>query len=101
MSDIFDERRKALEEEYFHRKEQEALKKMREQMAQEKQAQEDEASALHCPKCAGILKEMTFAGVSIDRCEACGGVWLDAGEIERLKNEGGWLTKLFGNQANK
>ncbi len=43
MSDFLDDRRKALEEEYFHRKEQEDLKKLREKLDAEKKDDEDES----------------------------------------------------------
>jgi len=42
---------------------------------------------MKCPKCGGQLHEVTFRGVSIDRCSFCGGVWLDAGELEKLAGE--------------
>jgi len=99
MSDAWDDRKKALEEDYFRRKEQETIEKLRAQMAAEQQA----TSALQCPKCDGTLAELTFEGVQIDRCNKCNGVWLDAGELERLtKSEGGgggWLSRLWGSSA--
>lgn len=42
---------------------------------------------MDCPGCkagAGEFKELVLDGVTIDRCERCGGVWLDAGEAEDL-----------------
>ena len=101
MSDAWDDRKKALEEDYFRRKEQETIEKMRAQMAAEQQA----AATLQCPKCDGTLTELTFEDVQIDRCNKCNGVWLDAGELERLtKSEGGgggWLSRLWGSSANE
>jgi ribosomal protein L37AE/L43A len=96
MSNPLDDRKKALEEDYFRRKEQEAIEKMRAQMAAEKEAERVAAAAIHCPKCDGTLHEITFENVSIDRCDKCGGVWLDAGELETLtKREGGWLSRWW------
>lgn len=38
-----------------------------------------------CPRCeAPTLIEMLRSGIPIDRCRRCGGVWLDAGELEGL-----------------
>ena len=95
MTDAFDERRKALEEEYFHRQEREALEKLRAKMDAETTA----VQALKCPKnCTGTLEETLVEGVTIDRCNQCQGVWLDAGELEKLTHhaEPGLLSRIFG-----
>jgi uncharacterized protein with PIN domain len=97
MSDAFDERRKGLEEEYFHRKNKEAIEKLREKMKMAEEAKAAGASSMRCPRCDGTLKESKFEEVSIDTCEKCGGVWLDSGELEQLtkKDKGGWLSRLL------
>jgi uncharacterized protein len=96
MSEIFDDRKKALEEDYFRRKEQETIEKMRRKMADD----EKEAARLQCPRCDGKLSAVAFEGVEIDRCDSCGGVWLDKGELEQLrqKESGGWLSRLWQSQ---
>ena len=98
MSDAFDERRRGLEEEYFHRKNKEAIEKLREKMKVGQQAKAAGTSTMGCPRCDGSLKESEFQGLEINTCDKCGGVWLDAGELEQLtKHEkGGWLSGLFG-----
>jgi hypothetical protein len=98
MSDILDDRRKGLEEEYFRRQEREAIEKLRAQMSAEEQAKAAAAAALECPKCDGKLEGIVFDGVEIDVCNACGGAWLDAGELEQLSKRegGGWLSRLWG-----
>ena len=98
MSDAFDERRRGLEEEYFHRKNKEAIEKLREKMKVGAQAKAAGTSTMGCPRCDGSLKESEFQGLEINTCDKCGGVWLDAGELEQLtKHEkGGWLSGLFG-----
>jgi hypothetical protein len=100
MSDAWDDRKKAMEEDYFRRKEQETIEKMRAQMTAEQQAKEAEAATLPCPRCDGRLLEITFEDVQVDRCNKCGGVWLDAGELESLtrREGGGWLSRLWGSQ---
>lgn len=100
MSDAWDDRKKAMEEDYFRRKEQETIEKMRAQMSAEQQAKEAEAATLQCPRCDGRLSEITFEDVQVDRCNKCGGVWLDAGELESLtkREGGGWLSRLWGSQ---
>jgi ribosomal protein L37AE/L43A len=94
MAEAFDERRKALEEEYIRRKDQEALDKLRAEMAAEAAA----AAAPKCPRCATPLTEVEHEGIKVERCANCHGVWLDAGELEHLtkREEGGWLKWLSG-----
>jgi hypothetical protein len=54
----------------------------------------------HCPKCPGKLEAYTFEGYALDRCQECGGVWLDKGELEAIVKKisrgplGGWLDTL-------
>lgn len=97
MSKIWDEREKSLENEYFRRKEQELVEKLRAKRAEEAQRREAEGTALQCPKCDGTLAVITFEDVEIDRCDKCHGVWLDAGELERLigQEESGWLSRMW------
>jgi hypothetical protein len=103
MSDAWDERKKALEEDFFRRKEQEAIEKIRAQRMAEEQAQQSAASALQCPRCDGTLEEITYEEVLIDRCNKCGGVWLDAGELEHLtvQDEGSILGRWWKSLSGK
>ena len=98
MPDAFDDRRRGLEEEYFHRKNKEAIEKLREKMKVSEEAKAAGTSSMRCPRCDGNLQEGKVDEVSIDTCEKCGGVWLDSGELEQLtKHEGGgFFSKLFG-----
>ncbi|MFM9903713.1 MAG: zf-TFIIB domain-containing protein [Pyrinomonadaceae bacterium] len=90
-----DDRGKALENEYFHRKEQELIAKMKAKI------QDDDAKRLgiKCPKCDGTLIEADFETIKIDVCDKCSGVWFDAGELTQVVNkeeEKGWFGKMFG-----
>lgn len=40
---------------------------------------------MNCPKCSATMQTITFGGIDVDRCTACGGLWFDAHEKERLK----------------
>lgn len=85
MSNPLDERRRGLEEEYFHRKNQEAIEKLRAKMRLAAQAKEAGISSMKCPRCeGGTLKEIFIEEVPIDTCDKCAGVWLDSGEMEKL-----------------
>jgi len=39
---------------------------------------------MRCPHCSQVLVTLDFCDVEVDHCYACGGIWLDNGEIERL-----------------
>lgn len=98
MSDVFDERRRGLEEEYFNKKNRDALERLRAQRA-EAGMPERAANDRQCPLGHGALTEVAFDDVFIDRCGTCQGVWLDSGELEHLTHrEGGgnWFLRLFG-----
>jgi uncharacterized protein len=42
-----------------------------------------------CPKCRELaLQPETLAGVTVDGCPRCHGVWLDAGELDALSTLG-------------
>ena len=99
MTDTWDERKRALEEDYFRRKEQEAIERLR-----VKRATEGAGAGLQCPKCDGTLMEIDYDVVKIDRCEKCNGVWLDAGELEQLtrqEDSGGVMSRLFSSFSRK
>ena len=92
-----DERGKALENEYFRRKEQEIIEKMRSKISSESAVD----LQLQCPKCDGSLHETDYENIKIDVCNKCSGVWFDAGELAQVvgKNENsGWLGRLFGKE---
>jgi hypothetical protein len=55
---------------------------------------------LHCPKDGAELLETELRGVKVDVCSTCGGMWLDAGELDTLAEEDrsgvlGSFHKLF------
>ena len=97
MSNKWDERKKALEDEYFVKKERELLDKLKSKTAAEQKAQIKELCRMRCPKCGEPLKERSFQKIQIDQCTGCGGIWLDAGELEQVagKEETSFLGKLF------
>jgi len=86
-----------LEEEYFRRKNKEAIEKLRERIKFAEAAKAAGKSSMRCPRCDGSLKETKVEEVLIDSCEKCGGVWLDSGELEKLtaRESTGWLSRLW------
>lgn len=98
MTNGMDDRRKGLEEEYFHRKNQEAIEKLRAKMKVAEDAKTAGISSMKCPRCDGNLKESNFEGVMIDTCEQCSGVWLDPGEFGQLvqkEGKSGWFSRFW------
>jgi hypothetical protein len=83
MSKGLDERKKALEEEYFRRKEQEALEKTRQRIAAD-ESKPNEGAFMRCPKCGEKLEQHIFNEIKVDRCSGCHGIWLDPGKAEHL-----------------
>jgi ribosomal protein L37AE/L43A len=89
----WDERKKAMEDEYFVKKERELLEKMRAKQAAETKT----TPSMKCPKCGQPLKERSFQKIVIDQCTGCNGIWLDSGELEQVaeKDAGSWLGKFW------
>jgi uncharacterized protein len=76
------------EQEYFAREEMKRRKKEQEELAtrmvdEEKQKLKD-LHYMRCPKCGMELKEFEFRDVKLDRCDNCGGIFFDQGEMEQL-----------------
>jgi len=44
------------------------------------------AMNLTCVKCTSVLDKSKVGDIEVDLCPDCGGLWLDAGEIERLNS---------------
>ena len=97
MANKWDERKKAQEDEYFVKKEKELIEKLKTKQELETKQSLKAASHMRCPKCGETLKERSFQKILIDQCTGCGGIWLDAGELEEVagREEGGWLGKLW------
>jgi len=98
MANGMDDRRRGLEEEYFHRKNQEAIEKLRAKIRLAAQAKEAGISSMKCPRCeGGILKEVFIEDIPIDTCDKCAGTWLDSGELEKLTqtDTAKWFRNLW------
>ena len=88
------------EEEYFARMEFERRKKAEmEQQAKLAAKEKERLMELHrmkCPKCGMNLVEIDYRSIKVDKCSACDGIWLDAGEMEAVAGlEKSALDKLF------
>ncbi len=102
MKNSWDEMRKAKEDDYFTRKNNEAL----ERLSKKKQDK---------PRLSPItgepMEQVVLNGVVVDRCPTSQGIWLDAGELEQLidaskseeegKTEGNVLASFFRGLTGK
>ena len=87
---------RAKEDIYFAERNRELIEKLKEQL---KKVDKQE-SKIYCPKCSGLLGGYTFRGIALDRCQNCGGIWMDKGELEGVIRKitrgplGEWIAKL-------
>jgi hypothetical protein len=87
------------EQEYFAREEAARLRKAAEERDKKlKTAEKEQQKKLHwmkCPKDGMDLVEIELAGVKVDKCFTCEGVFFDAGELESVvKKEAGFIGRL-------
>jgi DnaJ-class molecular chaperone len=72
------------EEEYFYTLNKELIEKNREKASQAKAAEGHPDSWMKCPKCGGQMEEIDLAGIAIDKCQSCQGIYFDNGELDIL-----------------
>ncbi len=68
------------------------------ELAEAEKARLKELHWMRCPKCGMELAEIEYRGARVDSCFACGGVFLDRGEVETISawEDPGWLQKYLG-----
>ena len=87
---------RAKEDIYFAERDRELMAKLKAQLQKSARTGVD----LRCPKCTGSLESYTFQGYALDRCDKCGGVWMDKGELEGVVRKvsrgplGEWIDTL-------
>jgi Zn-finger nucleic acid-binding protein len=75
------------EDEYFAQQNAELLRKQREKLEASALEAERKSHYMKCPKDGHDLNSGDFHGVQIETCPQCGGMWLDAGELEVISHE--------------
>jgi Zn-finger nucleic acid-binding protein len=75
------------EDEYFAQQNAELLRKQREKMETAAIEAERKSHFMKCPKDGYDLSSSEYHGVQIETCPHCGGMWLDAGELEIVAHE--------------
>lgn len=71
------------EEEYFYKLNKELIEKKRRERPS-KQSGEHNANWMKCPKCNAEMNEVELAGIKVDKCSGCHGIYFDHGELEIL-----------------
>lgn len=87
---------RAKEDIFFAERDRELLEKLKNQLKKVEKA----VTELRCPKCHETLETYTFQVFVLDRCQNCGGIWMDKGELEGIVRKiirgplGAWIDKL-------
>ena len=90
LGDKLHQKEKADEDRFFAERDRQLLARLHSH-------KEPAAAALSCPRCAKPLAAVSYQDVTVDQCPACGGVWLDRGELEALapRERESWLGHFF------
>jgi Zn-finger nucleic acid-binding protein len=85
------------EDEYFVKQDAELLRTQRAQAEAALRDAERKSHFMKCPKDGHDLASSMYHGVQIETCPHCGGMWLDAGEMEAVSHEErpGLLTRVL------
>ena len=91
MSDI--QKPSTIEDEYFVKEDAEKKRRIAQQVKKETAAEEQKRLKdlhwMHCPKCGMDMHEVRYGTLDVDVCFACGGVFLDKGELEQVSHSTG------------
>lgn len=74
---------RAREDIYFSERDRELIEKLKARLKRVEKP-EGKEPPLACPKCQGTLESYVFMEIFLDRCQACGGLWLDKGELDGI-----------------
>jgi Zn-finger nucleic acid-binding protein len=75
------------EDEYFVKRDAELLREQRAAAQAAALEAERQTHFMKCPKDGYDLTSSTYHDVQIETCPHCGGMWLDAGEVEAVAHE--------------
>jgi uncharacterized protein len=73
------------EDEYFVKHNAELIKQLRARQDAERSQAEAKQQPMVCPRCGATLDEVKMQSVLVDVCPQCKGMWLDAGELEIIR----------------
>ncbi len=89
---------KAREDKFFAERDRELLQKLKAQTGEQEEQAVRDLARMRCPKCGERLQTRTQHDVELDECPSGHGLWLDAGELEKLtsRESSGWLARVLG-----
>jgi hypothetical protein len=90
MTDAWEERRKALEDQYFEHQNKAAIDRLKKRGG---------GKGRPSPITGEPMEQLTILGIVADRCKTSGGIWLDAGELEHLVKAAEDIHKKPGGDA--
>jgi len=103
---MLDEHSRLKEDHHFRERDRELIAKLRakadEERRQRERAHRKQLHWMKCPKCGHDLKEVEKGPLFVDLCSECGGLYLDAGELEillTLERDTSLLGRLFGRKS--
>ncbi len=74
------------EDEFFAKEDAEKKRRLTQQVTKELAADDRkrlrDLHFMHCPKCGMKMQEVRLRGMDVEVCFACGGIFLDKGEID-------------------
>jgi hypothetical protein len=89
------------EEEFFHQHNRALIERKRREIEARRAVLEKEAKRsqhwMKCPKCGHDMEEISLAGIMVDQCSHCQGVYFDKEEVEIVlesTERGGFLKAL-------
>jgi uncharacterized protein len=89
------------EDEYFVKQNAELIKQLRARQDAERSQAEAQRQPMVCPRCGTSLDEVKMQSVLVDVCSQCKGMWLDAGELEIIRESRGgksFFDSLLGHR---
>ena len=89
---------KAREDEFFSKRNEELLRKLRQGAAPDTEETVRQLAHMRCPRCGEPLAAKDELGVTLHECPSCLGLWFDKGELEEIgkREKHGWLARYLG-----
>ena len=89
---------KAREDKFFAERDRELVQKLKAQSGAQQEQTVRELAHMRCPKCGEHLTVRKKLDVELDECPKGHGMWLDAGELDKLseRESSGWLSRFLG-----
>jgi hypothetical protein len=91
---------KGREDQYFARRDRDLVQKLKGDAAGQQEQTLREQARMRCPKCGERLVSRRHLDVTLEECRACGGVWLDRGELEQVARHEvvDWVSRYLGHR---